>query len=146
MCLMATPSWEVAQMLVSTTSKWGLDREAQAALLSVKMGPEYPEAIWGSLHEIATQTVGQPERERKERERGRERENYPTKSPNLRHCWPALRTKDWANTSRELAGCGPAHPPPEAGMQAGGAVRAGKGQSQPQRWHPLPNCNQAPSY
>ena len=37
------------------------------------------------------------------------------------HCRPALRTKDWANTRGELAGCGPAHPPPEAGRQAGGS-------------------------
>ena len=31
MCLTATASREVAQMLISTTSKWGLDREAWAA-------------------------------------------------------------------------------------------------------------------
>ena len=33
MCLTTTPSREVAQMLVSGTSKWGLDGEAQAACL-----------------------------------------------------------------------------------------------------------------
>ena len=41
------------------------------------------------------------------------------KSSNLRHCRPSYRTKDRANTRGELAGCGPAHPPPEAGRQAG---------------------------
>ena len=36
-------------MLASTTSKWGLDREAQAALLRVRTGPEGPE---GNLREL----------------------------------------------------------------------------------------------
>ena len=48
MCLMATPSREVAQTLASATSKWGLNREAQAALLRVRNGPECPE---GNLRE-----------------------------------------------------------------------------------------------
>ena len=43
MCLTATPSGEVAQMLASTTSKWGLNREARAALLRVRTRPECPE-------------------------------------------------------------------------------------------------------
>ena len=34
---------EAAQMLTSATSKWGLDREAWAALLRVSNGPECPE-------------------------------------------------------------------------------------------------------
>ena len=46
---MATPSGEAAQMLTSATSKWGLDREAQAALLRVRTGPECPE---GNLREL----------------------------------------------------------------------------------------------
>ena len=48
MCLTRTPSREVAQMLMSATSKWGLNREAQAALLRVRNGPECPE---GNLRE-----------------------------------------------------------------------------------------------
>ena len=40
---MATPSREVAQTLVSVTSKQGLNREVQAALLRVRTGPECPE-------------------------------------------------------------------------------------------------------
>ena len=43
MCLMATPSREVAQTLASATSKWGLNREAWAELLRVETGPECPE-------------------------------------------------------------------------------------------------------
>ena len=40
MCLMATPSREVAQMLASSTSKLGLNREAQAALLRLRTRPD----------------------------------------------------------------------------------------------------------
>ena len=42
MHLTTTPR-EVAQTLASATSKWGLNREAQAALLRVRTGPECPE-------------------------------------------------------------------------------------------------------
>ena len=45
----ATPSGEAAQTLASATSKWGLGREAQAALLRVRTGPECPE---GNLREL----------------------------------------------------------------------------------------------
>ena len=48
MRITATPS-EVAQMLMSTTSKWGLNRDVRAALLRVRTGPECPE---GSLREL----------------------------------------------------------------------------------------------
>ena len=41
--LTATPSREVAMMLVSATSKSGLNREVQSALLRVRTGPECPE-------------------------------------------------------------------------------------------------------
>ena len=49
MCLTATPNREAAQMLASTTSKWGLDREARAALLRVMTGHECPK---GNLREL----------------------------------------------------------------------------------------------
>ena len=55
----------------------------------------------------------------REKKKERERENFPAKSPNLRHCWASHRTKDWVNTRGELASCGPAHPPSDAGRQAG---------------------------
>ena len=37
-----SPSREVAQMPASATSKWGLGREAGAALLRVRTGPKCP--------------------------------------------------------------------------------------------------------
>ena len=43
MCLTTTPNEEVAQTLASATSKRGLNREAWAALLRVRTGPECPE-------------------------------------------------------------------------------------------------------
>ena len=45
MCLIATPSGEVAQMLMSIISEQGLDREVQAAslVLRVRTGLECPE-------------------------------------------------------------------------------------------------------
>ena len=46
---MATPSGEAAQTLASATSKRGLDREVQAALLGVRTGPECPK---GNLREL----------------------------------------------------------------------------------------------
>ena len=58
-------------------------------------------------------------RERKKKRGKRERENFPMKSSNLRHYQPLTETKDWVNTRGELASCGQAHPPPEAGRQAG---------------------------
>ena len=44
-----SPSGEAAQMPVSATSKPGLGREVQAALLRVRIGPECPE---GNLREL----------------------------------------------------------------------------------------------
>ena len=46
---MATPSGEAAQRLASAISKQGLDREAPAALLKVRPGPDCPE---GNLKEL----------------------------------------------------------------------------------------------
>ena len=58
MCLTATPRGEVAQTLVSTTSKRGLNREVQAALLRVGTRPERAEDNLRELSEIAIQTMG----------------------------------------------------------------------------------------
>ena len=49
MCLTATPSRKAVQTLASATSKRGLDREAQAALIRVRTRPECPE---GNLREL----------------------------------------------------------------------------------------------
>ena len=46
---MATPSGEAAQTPASATSKWGLGREEQAALLRVRTGPECPK---GNMREL----------------------------------------------------------------------------------------------
>ena len=48
-CVTITPNGEVAQMLASATGKLGLNREAWAALLRVRTGPECPE---GNLREL----------------------------------------------------------------------------------------------
>ena len=94
MHLTATPSKEVAQTLASTTSKWGLNREVRAALLRVRTRPECPV---GNLRELTRDSNPNRgiARERGEKKRQkRERENFPTKSSNLRHCWPSHKTKD----------------------------------------------------
>ena len=46
---MVTPSREAAETPASATSKQGLGREARAALLRVRTGPECPE---GNLREL----------------------------------------------------------------------------------------------
>ena len=43
MCPTVTLRREAAQTPASATSKWGLGREARAALLRVRTRPEYPE-------------------------------------------------------------------------------------------------------
>ena len=47
---MVTPSGEAAQMPTSATSKQGLGKEAWAALLRERTGPECPD---GNLRELA---------------------------------------------------------------------------------------------
>ena len=77
MCRTATPSREVAQMLASATSKLGLNREARAALLRVRTGPECPE---GNLRELTRDSnpncgiAREREKKKKKRERERDRE------------------------------------------------------------------------
>ena len=46
---MVTPNREAVQRLASTTSKWGLGREAWAGLLRVRTRPECP---GGNLREL----------------------------------------------------------------------------------------------
>ena len=114
--LIITPSGEVAQTLTSATSKQGLNRETQAALLRVRTGPECPEDNLRELTWDSNPNCGIAREKNK-----KDRENFPAKSSNLRHCWAAHRTKDWANTRGEVAGCGLAHPPPEAERHVGGS-------------------------
>ena len=49
MCPMVTPSAEAAETPASATSKWGLGREAWAALVRIRTGPECPK---GNLREL----------------------------------------------------------------------------------------------
>ena len=51
------------------------------------------------------------------------------------------RTKGLSKSREELADCGLAHPPWR--QEVGGK---GKGQTRPQRRHPLPHCKQAFSF
>ena len=62
MCPMVTPSREAAQTPASITSKRGLGREAQAALLRVSTGPEWPksnlkELTWNSKPDCGIATT-----------------------------------------------------------------------------------------
>ena len=133
---MATPSGEVAQMLESATSKQELNREAGAALLRVRTGPECPE---GNLRELTWDRNPNcgitREREKKKRE------NFAMKSPNLRHCQACSQNKGLSEYQRRDSPLRTG-PSPAGGREA---ARAGKGQSRSQRGHPLPNCEQAPS-
>ena len=103
-------------MFTLATSKRGLNRETWATLLRVRTEPECPE---GNLKALTWDSNPNCEIAREREKKKRERENFPLKSSNLRHCWPTHRRKDWANTRGELASCRTAHPPPEAGRQAG---------------------------
>ena len=66
---MATPNGEVAQMPAAATSKLGLNREAQAALLRVGTGPECPEDNLWDLTWDSNPNSGIGQREIRERER-----------------------------------------------------------------------------
>ena len=57
-----SPSREAAQMPAPATSKWGLGREALAALLRVRIRPECPESnqselIWASKPDCGIATT-----------------------------------------------------------------------------------------
>ena len=69
----------------------GLNGEEWAALFRVRTGPERLEGNLRELTGDSNPNCGRAS-ERERRERGRE--NYPRKSPNLRHCQAANRTKD----------------------------------------------------
>ena len=79
MCLTATPSREVAQMLASATSKRGLNREAQAALLGVRTGPECPEDNLRELTRESNPNCGIARERGGKKKRERERELYHEK-------------------------------------------------------------------
>ena len=77
----------------------------------------------------------------------RKKKTFPAKGCNTAR-WPLAFSKDWENTKREEAGCpiGPSLPRGrEAGMQQPKLEGKGLLQSQPQRPHLPPNCEQATS-
>ena len=67
-----SPSREAAQTPASATSEWGLGREARAALLRVRTGPECPKGnlseltwasktrLWDSYHPKSPKTLPDP--------------------------------------------------------------------------------------
>ena len=111
MCLKATPRGEAALTLASATSKPGLDRKAQAALLRVRTGPESPE---GNLRELT-------------RDSNPDWDSCPEKSPNLRHLQAHSQNKGLNRASRLRTGTSP------SGDRQARAARAGRGQLRPQR-------------
>ena len=80
---MVNPRGEAALTLASATSKPGLDRKAQAALLRVRTGPESPE---GNLRELT-------------RDSNLDWDSCPEKSPNLRHQQPRSQNKGLSRAS-----------------------------------------------
>ena len=143
---MATPSKEVSQTLTSATSMQGLNREEWAALLRVRTGPECPEGNLRKLTGDSNINCGiARERERKIKERERERENYLMKSPNLRYCLACSQNKGLREYQRRASWLHTS-PSPTGSMEGRHAVaRVRKEQTWLQRWHPLPNCEQASS-
>ena len=87
------------------TSKWELNREAQAALLRVRTGPESPE---GNLRELT-------------RDSNLDWDSCPEKSPNLRHQQPRSQNKGLSRDSRPQAG------PSHSGDRQARAARARRG-------------------
>ena len=83
----------------------------------------------------------QRERGPKKKKREKERENYPTKSPNLRHCQARSQNKGLSEYQRGASRLRTSPFPLETGRQEqpdqAGAISA------PER-HPLPNCKQTP--
>ena len=101
MSLITTHSGEVAQTLASTTSKQGLNREVWSALLRVRTGPECPE---DNLRELTWDSnpnfgIARKRGEKKERER----ENFPVKSSNLRHCLARSQNKGLSECQRRAS-------------------------------------------
>ena len=80
-----SPSGEAAQTPAPATSNRVLGREAQAALLRVRTGPECPE---GNLRELTWTS------------KTRLWDSYHMKSPNLRHCQACSQNKDLNKASR----------------------------------------------
>ena len=101
-----------------------MNREVQAALLRVRTGLECPEGNLRELKWDSTPNCGIA--------RERERENYPAKSPNLRHCQACSQNKGLSKhqrrTSRLRTG-----PSSARDMQAGGKPEPERGNRSPRK-------------
>ena len=110
-------------MLASTTSKWGLNREARDALFRVRTGPECPEDNLRELTSDINPKLWDSQRERKKikrkKERGRERELSHEKLYPKTLLGRSLNKKGLSESREELAGCRLAHHLQEAERQAG---------------------------
>ena len=110
-------------------------------MLKIRTGPECPE---DNLRELTNCGIA------REREKGggkrKERENFPMKGSDLGDCWARSQNKGLSEYQRRASWLWTS-PSPTRGREAGGRQTEleGEGQTQPQRWHPLPNCKQAPS-
>ena len=71
-----------------------MNRESGAALLRVRTGPENPEGNLRELTGDSNPNCGIAREKKRKEKKKRERENFPMKSPNLRHCQAAHGTKD----------------------------------------------------
>ena len=105
----------------------------------VRNGPKCPEDNLRELTWESNPNCGIA-RERKKRETERERENFPTKSSNLRHSLACSQNKGLSNYQRRARGLrtGPSPCWRLRGRQGTARTRS-KGQFRPQRWDPPPN-------
>ena len=147
MCLTATTSrgGKVAQTVLSTTSEWELGREIWAAstVLRIRTGPECPE---DNMRELMWDS--NPNCRMIRETENKQTKNFPKKGSNAPWCTLACSQNKGMNTKGEQVGChiGPSVPRGrEAGMQQPDPEGKGLLQSQPQRRHLPPNCEEAPS-
>ena len=82
------------------------------------------------------------EREKRKKKGGRERDNYTSKSPNLKHCQARSQNRGLSKLQRRASRLLPG-PSPTVDKQAGGS-QSQKGAIAATERHPLPNCKQAP--
>ena len=142
-CLTTTTSGEAAQTLPSISSDWGLGRKVWAAslFLRARTGLNALRLIWGDWYDIATQTLGSPERQK---------EHFPQKAVTLHSDpWCPHRTKNCALLNQRRASWLPFKTlPPQKQRGRCSTTRArrqGATKFQPQRSHLPPNSEQAAS-
>ena len=123
----------------------GAEQGSMGCMLRVRTRPECPEE---NLRELTWDSNPNcriaRERTKGKKKKKTERENFPAKSSKA---LPGLLTEQRIEQSQEESfSSGLAHPLP-GGREAGGLQPEleGERQSWPQRQHPTPNCEEAPS-